>query len=94
MPPTGAEGGLVAGNPSLRARDRTSIAAIKYAVMMLIIRPMLVATEQMIADVFTKATDEKTFHRCKHELRNTGRGARETRKISKMRAALSRMVGA
>ena len=71
-----------------------AIAAIKYAVMMLIIRPMLVPTEQMIADVFTKATDEKTFHRCKHELRNTGRGARETRKISKMRAALSRMGGA
>ena len=50
-----------------------AIAAVKYAVMMLFIAPLLVPTKEMIADVFTKATDEETFHRCKRALRNTGR---------------------
>ena len=43
----------------------------------------------MIADVFTKAVDEETFHRCKHELRNTHRESYISRKISRLVAALA-----
>ena len=44
----------------------------------------------MIADVFTKAVDEETFHRCKHELRNTRRESYVSVKISRLMAALAR----
>ena len=47
----------------------------------------------MTADIFTKAVDEETFHRCKHEMRNTTRAGYVTRKINKLKAALSRATG-
>ena len=46
----------------------------------------------MIADIFTKAVDEETFHWCKHQLRNTSRESYATRKIAKLRAALGRAL--
>ena len=61
--------------------------------MMIIIKPFLVGTEFMTADIFTKAVDEETFHRCKHEMRNTTRAGYVTRKINKLKAALSRATG-
>ena len=49
---------------------------------MLMITPVLVKTDMMIADVFTKAVDEEIFHRCKHALRNTNRESYYLRSIS------------
>ena len=43
----------------------------------------------MTADVFTKAVDEETFHRCKHVLHNTARENYVTRKAKRLSAALS-----
>ena len=43
---------------------------VKYMVMRLVVVCKLVATQFMIADIFTKATDEDTFLRMRHELRN------------------------
>ena len=40
-----------------------------------------------------KAVEEETFHRCKHEMRNTTRVGYVTRKINKLKAALSRATG-
>ena len=57
---------------------------------MLMIAPVLVTTNMMIADVFTKAVDEEIFHRCKHALRNTNRESYITGKISRLMAALAR----
>ena len=44
---------------------------VKYAVMRLIATCKLVGTSCMIADVFTKATDEATFFRMNSVLRNS-----------------------
>ena len=54
------------------------------------ITPVLVTTNMMIADVFTKAVEEEIFHRCKHALRNTNRESYITGKISRLMAALAR----
>ena len=81
------------GTSQLTRHFERAIAAVKYAFMMLIIKPFLVPTEFMTADIFTKAVDEETFHRCKHELRNTTREAWTTRKVDNLRAALSRAMG-
>ena len=62
---------------------------VKYAIMELVVRPFLVPTKNMTADVFTKAVDEETFHRCKHELHNTVRENYVTRKAKRLTAALS-----
>ena len=43
---------------------------IKYAVQKLLVVCKLVGTACMIADIFTKATDEKTFKKMRAELRN------------------------
>jgi hypothetical protein len=44
---------------------------VKYMVLRLVVMCQLVRTHFMIADIFTKATDESTFFRMKHELRNS-----------------------
>jgi len=64
---------------------------VKYAIMELLVRPFLVSTKSMTADVFTKAVDEEfeTFHRCKHMLHNTARESYITRKAKRLSAALS-----
>ena len=80
------------GSSQLTRHFERAIAAIKYAIMLLIVRPYLVTTECMIADIFTKAVDEETFHWCKHQLRNTSRESYTTRKIAKLRAALGRAL--
>ena len=38
-------------------------------IMGLIVRPFLISTKHMSADIFTKAVDEETFFFCKHTLR-------------------------
>ena len=80
------------GSSQLTRHFERAIAAIKYAIIMLNVKSYLVSTEFMTSDIFTKAVDEETFHWCKHELRNTSRESFTTRKISKLRAALSRAV--
>ena len=62
---------------------------VKYAIMELLVQPFLVSTKAMTADVFTKAVDEETFHRCKHVLHNTARENYVTRKAKRLSAALS-----
>ena len=52
---------------------------VKYAVMRLIVVCKLVVTSCMIADIFTKATDEETFHRMNEVMRNSGKPAAESR---------------
>ena len=71
-----------------------AIAAVKYAVMQLVLYPYLVATEFMVADVFTKAVDEETFNRCNDALRNTQHVAFMSRKVMRLREALRRATGA
>ena len=80
------------GSSQLTRHFERATAAVKYAIMMLVAGAHLVRTEFMTSDIFTKAVDEETFHWCKHELRNTSRESYTTRKISKLRAALSRAV--
>ena len=52
---------------------------MKYAVQKLMIVCRLVGTAFMIADIFTKATDEKTFKKMRAELRNIPVEAEESR---------------
>ena len=84
------------GAPSsqLTRHFERAIAAVKYAVMLLVMAPYLVPTDLMDADIFTKAVDQETFHRCKHSLRNTRRGEYVSRKIDRLKAALSRATRA
>ena len=67
---------------------------VKFAIMQLIVKPYLVSTKKMTADVFTKAVDEETFEFCKHTLRNTTRESYATRKVSRLAAALTRAMNA
>ena len=59
---------------------------IKYAVLQLIVTVHLISTKFMIADVFTKATDEQTFKTMRSVMRNEppgdGYGIRAARWIS------------
>ena len=43
---------------------------IKRAVLLLIIKPYLVKTENMLADIFTKATDKGTFGKMRNAMMN------------------------
>ena len=60
---------------------------VKYAIMRLLVSYYLVSTKFMVADIFTKATDETTFQTMRGILRNTKsaqlgmRGARIWRKV-------------
>ena len=44
---------------------------VKYMILRLVVACKLVRTYFMIADIFTKATDEETFHKMRHELHNS-----------------------
>ena len=50
---------------------------IKRAVLILILRPFLVATQYMIADIFTKAVEKATFVRLRNSIMNANGGLRE-----------------
>ena len=58
------------GTSSKSRHFERSTIFVKYAVQKLIVVCKLVGTAFMIADVFTKATDEKTFKRMRAHLRN------------------------
>ena len=49
---------------------------IKCAVQLLIFKPVLIKTTEMIADIFTKATDKGTFVKMRNVLMNTNSGLR------------------
>ena len=66
---------------------------VKYAIMQFIVKPFLVKTNLMTADVFTKAVDEDMFFYCKHMLHNTTRQSYVTRKASRLATALVRTMG-
>ena len=44
---------------------------VKYAVLKLFVKPFLISTDHMIADVFTKAADKGMFLRCRNTILNT-----------------------
>ena len=47
------------GSSQLTRHFERAIAAVKYAIMLLIVKPFLVTTDCMIADIFTKAFVDK-----------------------------------
>ena len=77
------------GSSQLTRYFERATILVKYAIMELLVRPYLISTKDMTADVFTKAVDEETFYRCKHALHNTARENYTTRKAKRLTAALS-----
>ena len=73
-----------------------STMLVKYAVMRLLIATRLVATADMIADIFTKAVDKETFVLMRSWLLNTdgdsGQRAAYSR-VAKLAAALQKAMG-
>ena len=65
---------------------------IKYAIQRLIVTCLLVGTRFMVADVFTKATDEATFKRMRAVLRNDGSDTYGMR-VREAMSAVMRLVG-
>ena len=67
---------------------------IKRAVLLLILRPYLVATEYMIADIFTKATDRGTYFKFRNVIMNMNGGLRANleRSLSAVHGAAARAV--
>ena len=51
---------------------------IKHAVLMLLLHPLLVATQYMLADMFTKALEKSTFVRFRNVMMNCNGSARDT----------------
>jgi hypothetical protein len=51
---------------------------IKRAVLMLLLHPLLVATNYMVADMFTKALEKSTFVRFRNVMMNCNSSARDT----------------
>ena len=80
------------GSSQLTRHFERAIAAVKYAIILLIAKAFLVRTEFMSADIFTKAVDEETFHWCKHQLRNSSHESYTSRKVAKLKAALGRAM--
>ena len=78
------------GSSQLTRHFERMLMLVKFAVQSLIIQPFLIATGLMTADVFTKAVDEETFHRCKHTLHNTTKESYVARKVIRLTAALER----
>ena len=78
------------GSSQLTRHFERMLMLVKYAVISLIVKPFLVATGLMTADIFTKAVDEETFFRCKHVLHNTTQESYISRKVSRLTAALAR----
>ena len=75
------------GTSSKSRHFERAIILVKYAIMRLLVSCYLVSTKFMVADIFTKATDETTFQTMRGILRNTKspqlgmRGARIWRKV-------------
>ena len=84
-----------AGSSQLTRYFERATVHVKYAVAKQIVKPYLVPTKYMSADVFTKAVDEETFFFCRHTLHNTEPDTYPTRKVkrlvSAMKAATSRV---
>ena len=82
-----------AGSSSLTRYFERATILVKYAIMQLIVKPYLVPTKYMSADIFTKAVDEETFFFCKHTLHNTEPEAYMTRKVRRLTTALTTAAG-
>ena len=82
-----------AGSSQLTRYFERATILVKYAIMELIVKPFLISTKWMSADVFTKAVDEETFFFCKHTLHNTEPETYATRKVRRLTAALAKVAG-
>ena len=86
------------GSSSRSRHFERATVYIKYAVMKLIMKLFLVPTSEMVADIFTKPTDQETFVKMRDELHNTNNRttnanpAVPTSQIRRLVAALSRVV--
>ena len=83
------------GSSSRSRHFELATVFVKYAVMRLFVTCRLVLTTCMIADVFTKATDEATFFRMRAALKN-GTAPQEEGMLAKARrvyASLGRLLG-
>ena len=66
---------------------------IKFAVIRLMVRCVLVPTTAMIADIFTKPVDEETFYRMRDIMRNLAVWVPEpTAKVNRLLGALRRAM--
>ena len=54
-----------------------AVLLLKCAVLLLIFKPFLVGTHDMIADIMTKATDKGTFMKMRGQIMNNHAGLRE-----------------
>ncbi|KAL1500408.1 hypothetical protein AB1Y20_013065 [Prymnesium parvum] len=59
---------------------------VRWAVLRLLVRPYLVSTDQMIADVFTKAVEQDVFQRFRELLLNAERDATVLSKVYRLLA--------
>ena len=67
--------------------------ALKFAVIRLMVRCVLVPTTAMIADIFTKPVDEETFYRMRDIMRNLAVWVPEpTAKVNRLLGALRRAM--
>ena len=78
-----------AGSSQLTRYFERATVHVKYAIMKQIVKPHLVPTKYMSADVFTKAVDEEAFFFCKHTLHNTEPDAYTTRKVKRLASAIT-----
>ena len=78
-----------AGSSQLTRYFERATIQVKFAVAKQIVKPYLVSTKHMSADVFTKAVDEDAFFFCKHALHNTDPEAYVTRKVKRLMSAMS-----
>ena len=60
-----------------------AVLLLKRAVLLLIMTPFLVTTDNMLADVFTKATDKGTFAKMRGHLMNVNASLRGERERSR-----------
>ena len=81
------------GQSSRTRHFERAVAAVKFAVLTIVIKPFLVASELMIADGFTKALEPEGFHRCKNALRNVGKESYMSLKVGRLASALSKALG-
>lgn len=82
-----------AGSSQLTRYFERATILVKYAILELIVKPFLIPTKSMSADVFTKAVDEETFLFCKHTLHNTEPEKYVTRKVRRLTTALGKAAG-
>ena len=65
---------------------------VKYAFAKMMVNVFHVLTTCMVADIFTKATDEATFFRMRDELFNMSNRPAITAKVSRLIEALQRVM--